>query len=78
MLHNYRPRREIDPARFESHREQQWYWCPTCKIAVPQLSPEHYKGECHCEKARTGKPVEMVLLVDSDSRVAQATEWLRR
>ena len=67
-----------NPARFESHADQKWFWCPKCAQSVPQLSDKHYKGECPCEKDKTEQYVEMVLLPENDPRVVKATEWLRR
>lgn len=54
---------------------QKWFWCPKCMEAVPQLSPKHYKGECHCEEKA---PVDMVLLDESDPRVQPTLQKLNQ
>lgn len=55
-----------------------WWWCPKCKEAMPQLSPEHYKGECPCQHRKTGKHVDMILVPYTDKRVASTIREIKK
>ena len=63
-------------------KPKQWptpgFWCPVCKIAVPQLSAEHLTAHC------TLCDVEMLLLAGDDKRLqhvptpVEVNEWNQR